>query len=238
MDNQIAELLNKTFEDHEDLDINGGVLIPIQKPGKPKGPPNNLRPITLLNTIRKALSTIILKRIRPQIESYLSESQSGFRPDRSTADVVWAHKWLVAKTKIENTNIKITGIDMSAAFDTIDRELLLKILEPIIQEDEIRLTQFLLSNTQINIHVNGATQKLPFISNVGTPQGDSLSPVLFIVYLEHALREVRSIIPKLEAKYQHLPREIIYADDYDNITDDTNKKQVFKMPTWSWMALG
>ena len=99
LDQAIANVFNAAFENHEDLEINTGLLIPIQKPDKPKGPPNNLRPITLLNTIRKALSTITLKRIRPQIETYLSPSQSGFRQDRSTADVIWTHRWLAAKAK-------------------------------------------------------------------------------------------------------------------------------------------
>ena len=102
-------------------------MIALQKPGKPKGPPKNLRPITLLNTIRKALFIITHHRIRPCTE-YLSHSQSGFRPDRSTADVAWAHKWLAAKTKKEDVEIKITRIDMSSAFDTIDRQTLLEIL--------------------------------------------------------------------------------------------------------------
>ena len=59
----------------------------------------------------------------------MSHSQSDFPPERCTSDEVWTHKWLAAKTAIENVNIKITGIDMSAAFDTIDRNNLLQILE-------------------------------------------------------------------------------------------------------------
>ncbi|GFR93300.1 LINE-1 reverse transcriptase-like protein [Elysia marginata] len=92
IDNKIAKILNQTFERHEDLNINEGLLIALPKPGKPKGPPQNLRPITLLNSIRKVLSTIFLNRIRPKIETYISHSQSGFRPNKSTSDVVWAHR--------------------------------------------------------------------------------------------------------------------------------------------------
>ncbi|GFO31669.1 hypothetical protein PoB_005817400 [Plakobranchus ocellatus] len=47
-----------------------------------------------------------------------------------------------------------------------------------------------------------------------TPQGDSLSPVLFIVYLEHALRDIR---PVQNDKQEPVPAEIIYADDIDFI---------------------
>ena len=214
----IANVLNRVFEEHESLKINSGELIALQKPGKPKGQPKNLRPITLLNTIRKALSITTLHRIRPCTEEYLSHSQSGFRPDRSTADVAWAHKWLAAKTKKEDVEIKITGIDMSSAFDTIDRQTLLDILREIVEEDELRIIRFLLSDTIINTRINGATKEKPFESNIGSPQGDSLSPVLFSIYLENALKEVRTILPRPTSDFEKtLPTEIVYADDVDFI---------------------
>ena len=68
---------------------------------------------------------------------------------------------------------------MSAAFDTIDRETLLNILETIIEEDELRLVRFLLSNTCLNIRIGGTKEEKKFTSNIGTP----LSPILFVVYL-------------------------------------------------------
>ena len=85
---------------------------------------------------------------------------------------------------------------MSAAFDTIDRATLLNILETIIEEDELRLVRFLLSNTCLNIRIGGTKEEKKFTSNIGTPQGDSLSPILFVVYLENALKEVRPLLPQ------------------------------------------
>ena len=105
----------------------------------------------------------------------------GFRPERSTSDVVWTHRWLAAKTVTENINIKITGIDMSAVFDTIDRDILLQIVRNVVEEDELRLIQFLLSNTHINTRINNADINAPFTSNVCAPQGDGLSPMLFTI---------------------------------------------------------
>ena len=76
LDNQITMIINKTFENHEDLDTNNGILVALPKPGKQKGPPQNLRPVTLLNSIRKVLSTIALTRIRPAVEKiYLLQSK-------------------------------------------------------------------------------------------------------------------------------------------------------------------
>ena len=210
----VAKMINDMFITHETLNINNGNVITLEKPGKPKGPRKNLRPVTLLNTIRKAISLCTLYRSREKIEKYLSANQSGFRPFRSTADVVWAHRWFTAKTALEEINIYITGIDMSSAFDTIDRNILLEILQDILDEDELRLVRFLLSDTNISIKVKGATEEMPFLGNVGTPQGDSLSPVLFIVYLEAALREIREI----HSKEEKIPTEMAYADDVDFIS--------------------
>ena len=218
IDSYIANIINESFEKHEILDINVGEIIPLPKPGKPKGPPKNLRPITLLNTIRKTLSTIVLERIRPLVEKYICHSQSGFRPNRSTADVAWTHKWLAAKTLQEKINITITGIDMSAAFDTIDRTTLLNILETIIEEDELRLVRFLLSNTCLNIRIGGTKEEKKFTSNIGTPQGDSLSPILIVVNFKNALKEVRPLLPQpVTESEKTLPNVIAYADDVDFI---------------------
>ena len=84
---------------------------------------------------------------------------------------------------------------MSAAFDTIDRAILLNIHETIIEEDELRLVRILISNTCLNIRIGGTKEEKKFTSNIGTPQGDNLSPILFVVYLENALKEVRPLLP-------------------------------------------
>ena len=49
------------------MEIQQGILIPIPKPGKPAGPPGNLRPIILLSTIRKILSICMITRIHDKL---------------------------------------------------------------------------------------------------------------------------------------------------------------------------
>ena len=97
--------------------------------------------------------------------------------------------------------------------DTIDRRKLIDILQTFLNTDDLKLIRLLLSDTHLNISIGHETTTLKTI--IGTPQGDSLSPILFIVYLEGALRELRpNLIPT------HItPREMIYADDVDMIFD-------------------
>ena len=59
----------------------------------------------------------------------------------------------------------------------------------------------------------------PFVSTIGSPQGDALSPILFAIYLEAAIRELIARGPQRPQRDLdvHLPLEAIYADDTDNI---------------------
>ena len=57
-----------------------------------------------------------------------------------------------------------------------------------------------------------------FASTSGTPQGDSLSPVLFRVYLEAALRDLRSRLPPRPAASARLQLNVEYADGIDFIS--------------------
>ena len=55
----------------EDLELGIGTLIVLTKPGKPPGEMSSLRPIVLLNTIRKTLSLVTLSRIRRVVERFI-----------------------------------------------------------------------------------------------------------------------------------------------------------------------
>ena len=111
---------------------------------------------------------------------------------------------------------------MSRAFDTISREILLKILrtDVALDDDEYRICQSLLAETNLRAKF-GETMSAPFQSTIGTPQGDGLSPILFAIYLEHALRDIRcksyTLRPLNEIRL-NFPSEAIYADDCDFIS--------------------
>ena len=167
------------------------MLILVQKPRKPTGPLTSLRPIVLLSVLRKTLSLIVLSRIAPKVDEYLSSSQSGFTRGHSTADVVFGYRWLCAKAQRHRVAVKFLGIDLSRVFDTIRRDKLLDTLQTFLGESELRMIRFLLADTSLQPRLSTG-DCLAFATTIGTPQGDSLSPVLFTVYLEAALRDLRS----------------------------------------------
>ncbi|XP_029655607.1 uncharacterized protein LOC115229385 [Octopus sinensis] len=89
---------------------------------------------------------------------------------------------------------------------------MIQILTPLLDEDCIRIIRYLLSSTQLFIQL-GKQKSRVFETNKGTLQGDALSPVLFIVYLEATLRNVSNNIPR------HIT-EVIFADDIDFTATD------------------
>jgi hypothetical protein len=220
----IASIFNQIFKEHQPCEaLTNGILIPLNKPGKPLTV-ENTRPITLLNTMRKLLSLIVLNRIYPSIMKYIPEGQRGFMRKRSTADIIWTYKTLHALANRRNKEYYILGIDMTKAFDSIDRSILLNCLQGIIKEDEYRIIKYLLNNTYLQIKI-GAEFGPKFHTMNGTPQGDALSPILFAIYLENALRKFRETYPMCyndpehEMPYQFF-KEIAYADDVDFISDN------------------
>ena len=89
-----------------------------------------------MNTIRKLLSIIVLNRIRSQVENFLDASQSR---GRGTADAVWAHRFIISKALKFQTKFKILGIDLSKAFDTVNRNKLMQLIEQILDPDSVKL---------------------------------------------------------------------------------------------------
>ena len=200
----ISENLNNIFENHVDeIDFGMSVLLPTPKPNKEPGPPKNLRPLNLLLMIRKTFSMITLNRIKGKVNKYISSSQAAYTEKRSTTDIVWGHRFIIAKTMLyKNQDIHITGLDMSSAFDTIDREELMMVLENIIDEDELRMCRLLLSDTKMKLRFDNHIEET-FKTNKGSPQGDAISGTFFNVDFENALRDLRTEILKNEIHIEH-----------------------------------
>ena len=182
------EILNRIYERNDTgIKLGTGILLPLQKPKKTQGPVKKHRPITLLERIRKILSKIFMDRTEDKINKHLSQSQSAYRKSRSTTDVIWVHRWMAAKTQVQDITIFITGIDMSSAFNTIYRDELFKIIEEFLDEDDLQILRTLLAEATLEVKVENA-QATTFESNIGSPQGDSISGPLFTLYFNRALQ--------------------------------------------------
>ena len=82
----------------------------------------------------------------------------------------------------------ILQLDLEKAFGCLDRHMLLEILcdNNVCNEDELSIIQFLLSETTLRAKIDGK-QGPTFLTLIGTPQGDGISPILFLIYFAHIL---------------------------------------------------
>ncbi|GMF44608.1 unnamed protein product [Phytophthora fragariaefolia] len=130
----------------------------------------------------------LANRTCPDISS--SGYQPGFAPKWiSQAPPHSRHRLGSKMTQRYQNVIHVLGMDLSRAFDTIDREKLLDFLLRFLEDDDIRLIKLLLVDTTLSLRT-GSTTLPPFCSNIGTHQGESPSPVLFVVYQDAAFRDL------------------------------------------------
>ena len=98
---------------------------------------------------------------------------------------------VVTRREFEYSKI---NIDMTAAFNTIRRQTIINLLiDTGCSRDDIRLVQYLLSNTKLKVTVNRA-ESGEFVINIGAYQGDSLAGKVFTLTLAGALNHIRAVI--------------------------------------------
>nr|VZI04440.1 unnamed protein product [Spirometra erinaceieuropaei] len=91
---------------------------------------DNHRGISLLNIAGKIFARILLNRLNNHLEQgLLPESQCGFRRHRGTTDMIFAARQLQEMCQEMRTHLYSTFVDLTKAFDTVNREGLWKIMQ-------------------------------------------------------------------------------------------------------------
>ena len=126
-------------------EIAHGILRALKKPGKPKGPTSNLRPIILLSALGKILAVCIMKRINSRLDSAIPMSQAAYRKNRSTTEHVFATRLIIERT-ISSTDetVYLLLLDMGKSFNSIQRNTLIEDLKNVLNQGELHLIQILL----------------------------------------------------------------------------------------------
>ena len=158
-------------------------VIPLLKKGDPLVP-KNYRPVAILCIISK----VIERAIFLQIVEYMNKNDlfhpnhHGFRAGHSTSTAMLQmyDNWVQAVDKGEMAGVCM--LDMSAAFDVVDHELLLEKLKLYGFDDKaLKWIQDYLSDRTQAVYIDGFLS--PFLSvNVGVPQGSILGPLFYVLF--------------------------------------------------------
>ncbi|KAI5756494.1 hypothetical protein M8J77_025486 [Diaphorina citri] len=192
------------------------ILVPIPKPGKDSTLPENLRPISLTSCLCKLFERMVIKRLNFFLDSnrLIAPEQSGCRKNRSTLDNLISLQTEISDALINNQYLLCTMFDIRAAYDSIQKNAILKQLHTWNMRGH--LSSFLANYMQartFQIRLNNSVLSNVFSMECGLAQGGVLSCPLFAI----GINSITSFIhPALSSS--------LFVDDFCIYMRDKNKE--------------
>ncbi|MCP4744834.1 MAG: reverse transcriptase family protein, partial [Desulfobacteraceae bacterium] len=145
--------------------------------------PKNYRPISLLDVLSKILSSILVDRLNKHLEKHGLKEQAGFMKARGCADATSTLKITLQNLQAANQDTYVLFVDIVKAFDSVNREMLWKILKKYgIPDETIIVIKKMYTNINIKLGIEKA--EAIFNSTSGVKQGDNLAPALFLFAIQ------------------------------------------------------
>ncbi|MNW51783.1 Group II intron-encoded protein LtrA [compost metagenome] len=165
---------------------------PVRRKEIPKPDGSGVRKLGIPTVIDRVIQQAIAQQVGQIFEPLFSDGSYGYRPKRSAQQAIRR-----VKAYAEEGYGYGVEIDLSKYFDTLNHELLMKLLRRQIQDP--RVTELIKKYLKSGVMENGVVVK----TEEGSPQGGPLSPLLANIYLNEFDQEMESRGVKV----------IRYADD-------------------------
>ena len=162
--------------------------------------PMNYRPISILTAINKVFERIIHNQLAIFLEEnkLLPNFQYGYRKQHSTSQAILDFTDHVSKAQHNKMVTIAIFMDLSKAFDTVDKNILKQKLKNLGMSD---MTSSLIDSYMSNRKFYMNKETCQYNLTHGVPQGSILGPLLFIMYT-HDMVDIT-----------HENKVIVYADD-------------------------
>jgi hypothetical protein len=191
----VAEKLWKFFikvwdEVEVPKDWENGIIMPLFKKGD-RMDLDNYRGITLMDVVGKVFSGILRDRLEKFYEGKIVEEQAGFRKGRGCVDQGFTLAQVVLKRLEVQQNTYLCFVDLKKAYDSVWRDgLFRKMVDDGVPGKLLNLVKRWYKNVTAKVRVNDVDSDW-FKSNVGVRQGDTLSPLLFNIFINGIVGKVK-----------------------------------------------
>jgi len=203
-----------------------GIITLLHKSGS-KHDPANYRGITLLSCTYKLLASILNKRLMTFCEriNTIAPEQAGFRAGRSCAEQLFALTEILRLRKSKHLPTVCCFIDISKAYDRIDRELLwLSLRRHGIQGRMLEFLRTVYTSTDSAVCIDGYLTEF-FSVSLGVRQGCVLSPSLFLIFINGLVAAINSAGLGIRVNAHLLLVCLLFADDLVLLAESTEQLQ-------------
>lgn len=202
-----------------------GVIVSLFKGGDALDMGKSYRGISLLNVVGKIYRRVLANRLSRFAEQHglLHEGQNGFRQGRSTVDHILTLHELVLRRAKAGKPTYVFFLDVQKAYDTVWREGMFHRLWNMGVTGKLwRVIRNSYMMTKSSVQ-HGGTQSSSFVVDIGVAQGDTLSPILFSLFINSLLQELDDeinqvkgiVLPDQEGQPTgRVVRACMFADDF------------------------
>nr|VZI36934.1 unnamed protein product [Spirometra erinaceieuropaei] len=209
----LHEVIERAWRDEVVPDDWGlGILVPILKKGD-KTRCENYRGISLIDVAAKIFAIVLLGRFQAVRDSRTRPNQAGFRAGRGCADQIFTLRRILEFRHSYQQPTAVCFVDFSAAFDSVHRESLWRImaLDGVPAKIIAMIKAYYRSTTARVLVRNNFSQ--PFGIRSGVRQGCILSPILFNYAIDWILGRALRDSDGVEFAPGHRLTDLDYADD-------------------------
>lgn len=194
---------------------------------------NSYRPISNLSNLSKIIEATVHEQLLIYLKEngLISEAQSAYRENHSTETTICAVMNDLVKIVDESKCGILVMLDLSAAFDTVDHDILLEDLKALgIEEGALMWFNSYLKDRLQSVHISSDSSEIKNLKR-GVPQGSILGPTLFNIYTT----ELSNILKSHNVGFK------LYADDtqfyfpFENVEKCKEKIQLIMTDVMGWM---
>ena len=149
---------------------------------------SSYRGLSLVAHAGKGLLKIVANRLGNFCKEVgiLPEEQCGFRPQRSTTDMMFVVRRLQKLGRTSNTSLEICFIDLAKTYDSVDRVLLWEVLARFgVPPRMIKVIRMFHDGMRTRVRWDDGDFSAWFNVCQGLRQGFVLSPLMFNIYGGH-----------------------------------------------------